>query len=92
MSRPGDVYRRAAKWLAARPLDSGDGMCDAIGASAMPNDCLAACRKVQIFCRSARPVLIWWGAEWSRDDLAKRRECRLLALCFAAAMADEGDL
>lgn len=35
-----------------------------------------------------------WGQYWGNapDDYETARECRVLALCFAAAMRDAGDL
>lgn len=92
--KPGDVYRRAAEFLESQLPD--EGMCDAVDEILAKNGAthshrIAACRALLIFSRTVKPYRIWWGCEWS-DDLQERRNCRVLALLFAAAMADKGDL
>ena len=94
--KPGDVYRRAAEFLESQPPYESMGMCDAIdevlakNGAMIPSYRIAVCRALLIFSRTVKPYRIWWGCEWS-DDLQERQNCRVLALLFAAAMADAGD-
>lgn len=93
--KPGDVYRRAAEFLESRPPDGGMGMCCAVdiilaAGGAMTSHRAAACSALEVF--QPFPILmLYWGVQWS-DDPQERRNCRVLALLFAAAMADAGDL
>ena len=93
--KPGDVYRRAAEFLESQPPDESMGRGEAIDEGLAKNGAMhsraAACRALLIFSRTVKPYRIWWGCEWS-DDLQERQNCRVLALLFAAAMADAGDL
>lgn len=94
--RRGDVYRRAAEFLESQPPHESMGMCDAVDKILAKNDAMfslraAARRALLIFSRTNSLLRLWWGDEWS-DDLQERQNCRVLALLFAAAMADTGDL
>lgn len=96
--KPGDVYRRAAEFLESQPPDESMGMCDAVDEILVKNGAtvrqrIAACMALRIFSRieTPMPALVRWGDEWS-DDPRERQNCRVLALLFAAAMTDKGDL
>lgn len=86
-----NVYSRAAQYMAN---DEGyvefschaiDDVQDAMYSDARKNYC-------QMFKPSLRTYdEAQWGDKWS-ESLFARRECRILALCFAAAMHETGDL
>lgn len=71
MTRPGDVYRRAARWLETQPPHHYTGMCEAV---LRAGGTLAQAEAIGVFkpdCLSSP----WWGTQWS-DDLAERRGAR----------------
>lgn len=89
----GDIYRRAAKWLDRQPLDARVGMCEAIDSVHTDPESwwLDHNNKFGHRFSPTKVRSLWWGEQWSAD-IAERRNCRIIALLLAAAMADTGDL
>lgn len=92
------LYRRAAKFLAMRE-HIHIGMCYAIYKSArsmLPDfagpvengaiDILDATFKED--AQAAGYAQHYWGTNWNRFNETEVNECRVLALCFMAAMSD----
>ncbi len=83
-----EIYRKAAKQVA-----NGDDyqMCYAIDDAAGNNEEADSVFTPIFSPRQGMGNSESWGREFSAD-LPERKRCRVLALCFAAAMAEAGDL
>ncbi len=84
----GNVYREAAQamelGIQCKAVDCGWPCC-AMSTATKNNDTL--------FFASKRAFIEAFGAEWTGTmATTKERDNAILALCFAAAMADTGDL
>ncbi len=97
--KPGDVYREAARLIAeGEDRDyAGHGSCCAIADALYPDkgryEAMDAARSSKILIKyedlfaPSPPCFTYWAAHVERP-----KQFRILALCFAAAMADAGDL
>ena len=85
------VYREAARRIERGEVDHNDGAC-----------CVALRTNYEYevpgfsaddFYYAFKPnsaSSMWWGRHFGSED--EQRECRILALCFMAAMCDAGDV
>ena len=92
------AYLKAAALLFKPEQRKYWGCCDVIS-QVVTGDAVAACDEREAFERTFCPTLpayfSYWGRHWSEDGSefsAETHRCRVLALCFAAAMAETGDL
>lgn len=96
------IYRDAAKVIEdGKLLDNGRGSCSAITQAAEPQmhhseayDALCCTpivtNYVNTFCPRGRTGG-YWGTEWGATH-QEQDDCRILALCFMAAMVEAGDV
>jgi hypothetical protein len=92
------IYRAAARQMEKnfdRDLHNGAywyGACDNIAhvvtGSAVRSDCAEALAFERVF--RPKSVYAYWGDEWGCNH-DERRNIRILALCFMAAMVEAGD-
>lgn len=86
------VYRDAAAYLFRRNPKVWWGCCDAINKVTTGDPCIRSAQEA-VFAAYFKPEntnYVYWGGQWS-DDSRERHACRILALCFMAAMVEAGD-
>lgn len=95
-----EIYRQAALLYENGKLgDAGRGSCSAICEAARPDlhhyaayedGCRG--RLVSDYAAFFRPEIgvVYWGMHWG-DSREERDDCRIIALCFMAAMIEAGD-
>lgn len=99
-ARHAGIYRKAA-WLveAGRVRDAIPGACSAIADACYPKlatleayERVKGSRVIRDFEELFKPDESWgmyWGHQWPEGE---QQDCRCLALCFMAAMAEAGDV
>lgn len=80
-------YVKAAKLLDKLPAIHYNCMCEALFDSGVTN----RFNVTDLFKPANAHYLSYWGVLWSNDPEEVKR-CRVLALCFLAAMYETGDL
>lgn len=86
------VYRDAADYLCRPTPKDCWGTCDAINQIAAGDPCYESPAKARYESYFMPPssTRCYWGEMWG-DSPDEIHECRLLALCFMAAMVEAGD-
>lgn len=86
-----NVYLKAAKLMHKWAAHECNGCCDAIYQS-IDDPCYGnATREFTWLFRPNTYSCPYWGILWG-GKIQEAKECRVLALCFAAAMHSTGDL
>ena len=89
------VYRDAAELLCHQDTKECWGCCDAIN-KIVCGSALTDTQQKEEFEHYFKPVskTLYWGSLWGDDDAfwsGSIHNCRILAICFMAAMVEAGD-
>jgi len=92
--KPSEIYRKAARMLEKRQAVHTCSCLviqEALGRIGDANFSPVTARYIALFKPDGKGESDIWGNEWAGDENS-RRDCRVLALCFMVAIAEDSEI